>query len=356
MFLMNKLVIQNGVLFSDFTAYRTQCCQNLLWLVKFSVQPTWHALKPYDKRNRRTDRCIECSTSTHRAHRYPTIHKPSTSWVSTRFFDSPKLQGWIMSKEYQVLTSKVIKRQTKPKHVEAESAFCFSTSQVTLAQRFLEVGTELFEAIKNYDAEALIGLQKDQIFTFLQVEAQHSKLLLHSENILWYARCTIIQYRRLEVRTWFHDISCPHFHRQVARIAKQLKASQLRLNETNICKWKVAIGFQLDHFWWILTAFQVAAMAVPKASGSSPKWSHHLDAHDWRCDIAKEDLLNMSNVLWNMMKHVICNFIDLPEIAVFLTSKLLLHCTFRHRYSWCHFWGGYAAEKPQPVDIADLIQ
>lgn len=81
----------------------------------------------------------------------------------------------------------------------AESALSFSTSQVTLAQCFLEVGTELFEAIKNYDAEALIGLQKDQIFTFLQVEAQHSKLLLHSENILWYARCTIIQYRRLEV-------------------------------------------------------------------------------------------------------------------------------------------------------------
>lgn len=60
--------------------------------------------------------------------------------------------------------------------------------------------------------------------------------------------------------------------------------------------------------------------------------------------------------MYEIMKHVICNFIDLPEIAVFLTSKLLLHCTFWHRYSWCHFWGGYAAEKPQPVDIADLIQ
>ena len=34
-----------------------------------------------------------------------------------------------------------------------------------------QVGTELVEATKNYDAEALIGLQKDQIFTFLQVEA-----------------------------------------------------------------------------------------------------------------------------------------------------------------------------------------
>ena len=223
------------------TVFWLYCLSNtVLWFVKFSVQPTWHALKPYDKRNRRTDRCSEWSTSTHRAHRYSTIHKPSTSWVSKRFFDSPKLQGWIMSKEYQVLTSN-IKRQKKSKHVEAESALSFSTSQVTLAQRFLEVGTELFEAIKNYDAEALIGLQKDQIFTFLQVEAQHSKLLLHSKNILWYARRSSNmhdhQYRIQTFRSQdtFHDILfvvlrlfMSAFHRQVARIAKQLKASQLR--------------------------------------------------------------------------------------------------------------------------------
>ena len=41
----------------------------------------------------------------------------------------------------------------------------------TRSTRAAQVGTELVEATKNYDAEALIGLQKDQIFTFLQVEA-----------------------------------------------------------------------------------------------------------------------------------------------------------------------------------------
>ena len=34
------------------------------------------------------------------------------------------------------------------------------------------MGTELVEAIRGNDAEALAGLQKEQIFTFLQIEAR----------------------------------------------------------------------------------------------------------------------------------------------------------------------------------------
>ncbi len=90
------------------------------------------------------------------------------------------------------------------------------------------------------------------------------------------------------------------FHWQVARIAKQLKASQLRwIQNENHANQKLPDLHIINGVSRIILLnfdsllFQVAAMAVPKASGSSPKWSHHWDAHDWRCDIAKEDLLKM---------------------------------------------------------------
>ena len=347
MFLMNKLVIHYGVLFSAFTAYRTQCCQILLWLVKFSVQPTWHALKPYDKRNRRTDRCSECSTSTHRAHRYS---KVGLCRRSTRYWPqkpSNDKQSRSMSKQSPPWVFRLL-------------------CQVTLAQRFLEVGTELFEAIKNYDAEALIGLQKDQIFTFLQVEAQHSKLLLHSENILWYARCTIIQYRRLEVRTWFHDMSrcCTQtFHMGIPSAgcsnSEAIKGFPAQIKRNEHLQMESCNRFPAGSFWVNFDSLEpgccsgCAQSFRPEApKGETPFGCSWLTVRHCQGRFVEHV---------QCMKHdetcnVICNFLDLPEIAVFLTSKLLLHCTFRHRYSWCHFWGGYAAEKPQPVDIADLIQ
>ena len=34
-----------------------------------------------------------------------------------------------------------------------------------------QVATDLVEAVKNYDGDTLVKLQKEQIFTFLQVEA-----------------------------------------------------------------------------------------------------------------------------------------------------------------------------------------
>lgn len=225
MFLMNKLVIHYGVLFTDFTAYWTQCCD----LSNF--QPTWHALKPYDKRNREAKKKPECSTSTHRAPNHPQNHPQA---------EFPNFSPTLRNSKVGLCRGSTRwhqKSNNQSRSKAAESALSWKLLK-SPPQRFLEVGTELFEAIKNYDAEALIGLQKDQIFTFLQVEAQHSKLLLHSENILWYARWSSIW--MLEVRTRFMTflfvlrlfMSAFHpytlFDRQVARIAKQLKASQLR--------------------------------------------------------------------------------------------------------------------------------
>jgi hypothetical protein len=92
--------------------------------------------------------------------------------------------GWIMSREYQARLWAWQRSVMKFDVSGVWSKFFFwkyhfrlRTYSIRLhiwttrSTRAAQVGTELVEATKNYDAEALIGLQKDQIFTFLQVEA-----------------------------------------------------------------------------------------------------------------------------------------------------------------------------------------
>jgi len=71
---------------------------------------------------------------------------------------------------YKELLSKMVLLVKMEDNVRAEELLTSTNIDGWIMSREYQVGTELFEAIKNYDAEALIGLQKDQIFTFLQVE------------------------------------------------------------------------------------------------------------------------------------------------------------------------------------------
>eukprot|EP00435_Cladocopium_sp_Y103_P040990 s2430_g11.t1 len=78
----------------------------------------------------------------------------------------------------QELLSKIVLLVKMEDCVRAEEILTSTNVDGWIMSREYQVGTELVEATKNYDAEALIGLQKDQIFTFLQVEvARIAKLL-----------------------------------------------------------------------------------------------------------------------------------------------------------------------------------
>lgn len=79
---------------------------------------------------------------------------------------------------HKELLSKIVLLVKMEDCVRAEEILTSTNVDGWIMSREYQVGTELVEATKNYDAEALIGLQKDQIFTFLQVEvARIAKLL-----------------------------------------------------------------------------------------------------------------------------------------------------------------------------------
>eukprot|EP00913_Durusdinium_trenchii_P004517 g4194.t1 len=71
---------------------------------------------------------------------------------------------------HKELLSKIVLLMKLEDSVRAEELISSSNIEGWFLSREYQVGTDLVEAMKSNDAEALAGLQKEQIFTFLQVE------------------------------------------------------------------------------------------------------------------------------------------------------------------------------------------
>ncbi|CAE7368573.1 IDE, partial [Symbiodinium pilosum] len=71
---------------------------------------------------------------------------------------------------HKELLSKIVLLAQLEDTVRAEEVLNVAPVEGWFTSRECQVGCELVEALKSHDAEALAGLQKEQIFTFLQVE------------------------------------------------------------------------------------------------------------------------------------------------------------------------------------------